>query len=174
MSCAGKGYGTNPQSNEYLYAQFISSGLISTSIPKDSIPNNTNIPNGNIQYGSYIKAKSARNCRRLNKGFYPSFTPELTGLSVTTSAAGAYSLVYVNGSNFLPNDTTFIQFGTFGYLPVTYYSSFNLSFVVPLNAVKGDYSVKVVNLYNGNFSPPVNQSYAGNLNFSQPITYTIT
>lgn len=158
MSCAGKGYGTNPQSNEYLYAHFISSGLISTSIPN----------------GIYNKARSARNCRRLNRGFYPSFTPELSNLSVTTSAAGAYSLVYVNGSNFLPNGTTFIQFGNLGYLPVTYYSSFYLSFVVPLNAVQGNYSVKVVNLYNGNFSPPVNQSYAGNLNFSQPITYTIS
>ena len=159
MSCAGKGYGTNPQSNDYLTAQFVSSGLILTD---------------NTLYNTYNKTKSSRNCRRLDRGFYPSFTPELYNLSVTTSAAGAYSLVYVNGSNFLPNGTTFVQFGSAGYLPVTYYSSFNLSFVVPLNAGAGNYPVKVVNLYNGNFSPPVNQSYAGNLNFSQPITYTIT
>ena len=113
-------------------------------------------------------------CSR-NKGFLPSFTPNLYSLSVTTSVSGIYSLVYVNGSNFLPNGTTFIQFGNLGYLPVTYYSSFNLSFVVPLNAVAGNYPVKVVNLYNGNFSPPINQSYAGNLNFSNnSITYTIT
>jgi hypothetical protein len=155
MSCAGKGYGTNTQSNEYLYSQFISSGLISSSI-------------------EYVSPKSTRKCRRLDRGFYPSFTPELSNLSVTTSAAGSYSLVYVNGSNFLPNGTTFVQFGNLGYLPVTYYSSFNLSFVVPLNAVAGNYPVKVVNLYNGNFSTPVNQSYSGNLNFSQPINYTIT
>ena len=154
MSCAGKGYGTNPQSDEYLYSQFISSGSVSTS--------------------SYVKGRSERKCRQLNKGFYPSFTPELLNLSVTTSAKGAYSLVYVNGSNFLPNGTTFIQFGNLGYLPVTYYDSFNLSFVVPLNAIADNYPVKVVNLYNGNFSPPVNQSYPGNLNFSQPINYTIT
>jgi len=156
MSCAGKGYGTNPQSDEYLTAQFISSyGLYN---------NNT----------KYNKTKSSRVCRQLNNGFYPSFTPELTSLSVTTSAVGAYSLVYVNGSNFLPNGTTFVQFGSLGYLPVTYYSSFYLSFVVPLNADAGNYHIKVVNLYNGNFSPPINQSYAGNLNFSEPITYTIT
>jgi hypothetical protein len=158
MSCAGKGYGTNPQSNEYLTAQFVSSGLITT----------------NTTYDTYDKTKSARNCRRLNKGFYPSFTPNLFGLSVTTSVAGAYSLVYINGSNFLPNGTTLVQFGNSGYLPVTYYSSSNLSFVVPLNAVAGSYTVKVVNLYNGNFCPPINQSYPGNLNFSEPITYTIT
>ena len=73
--------------------------------------------------------------------------PILHNLSVTESIPGLYSLVYVNGSNFLPNGTTFIQFGELGYLPVTYYSSFNLSFVVPLNATSGNYSVKVVNLY---------------------------
>jgi hypothetical protein len=111
------------------------------------------------------------NCR---KGFLPSFTPELANLSVTTSSYKAYSLVYVNGANFLPN-ATFIQFGNFGYLPATYYSSFNISFVVPLNAVAGNYNVKVVNIYNGNFSPQVNQSYPGNLNYStNSITYTIT
>jgi hypothetical protein len=115
--------------------------------------------------------KSTLICRR---GFLPSFTPNLSSLSVTTSTAGTYSLVYVNGSNFLPNGTTSIQFGELGNLPVTYYSSFNLSFVVPLNATIGNYPVKVVNLYNGNFSPSINQSYPGNLNFSNSITYTIT
>ena len=158
MSCAGKGYGKNPQSNDYLIAQFISSGLIPTS----------------ISLGSINRIASTRNCRRLNRGFYPSFTPELFSLSVNTSISGVYSLVYVNGSNFLPNGTTFIQFGKLGFIPVTYYSSFDISFVVPLNALADDYPVKVVNLYNGNFSPQINQSYAGNLNFSQPINYTIT
>ena len=96
-------------------------------------------------------------------------------MSVTTSKLNTYSLVYVYGSNFLPNGTTFIQFGTYGYLPVTYYSSFNLSFIVPINALSGNYNVKVVKLYNGNVSPPVNQSYPGNLNYSNnSITYTIT
>jgi hypothetical protein len=158
MSCAGKGYGTNPQSNDYLRAQFSSSGLNFSGL---------NFSGLNIN-------RSTRKCRRLNNGFYPSFTPNLTSLSVTTSPSGGYSLVYVNGSNFLPNGTTFIQFGGLGYLPVTYYSSFNLSFVVPLNAVAGNYPVKVVNLYNGNFSSSVNQTYPGNLNFSNSITYTIT
>ena len=87
-------------------------------------------------YSIYIDFINNRNrnksisCAR-NAGFLPSFTPILASLSVTTSTSGAYSLVYVNGSNFLPNGTTFIQFGGLGYLPVTYYSSFNLSFVVP-------------------------------------------
>jgi hypothetical protein len=152
MSCAGKGYGTNPQSNAYLYSQFYSS----------FVTNNSTI----------ISTNSSRNCRKF-KGFYPSFTPEINTFSVTSSQSGEYSMVFVTGSNFLPNSTA-IKFGNYGYLPVTYYSSFNLSFVIPLNATAGNYSVKAVNLYNGNFSRPVNQSYPGNLNFSNSITYTLT
>lgn len=151
MSCAGKGYGTNPQSNDYLYAQF------STSITNTS---------------SSQLTKSSRKCRK-SQGFYPSFTPNLFNLSITTSSSGVYTMVYIDGSNFLPNGVTFIKFGNMGYLPVTYYSSSSLSFVVPLNAIPGDYPVSVVNLYNGNFSPQVNQSTPGNLVFSQPIIYTI-
>jgi hypothetical protein len=150
MSCAGKGYGTNPRSDLYLSSQFYSSI----------------VPNA-------ITPRSTSNCRKFN-GFYPSFTPTLGSLSVNTSAAGSYSLVYVTGSNFLPNGTTFIKFGNYGYLPVTYYSSFNISFVVPLTATVGNVNVQVVNLYNGNFSPPVNQSYSGNLNYSNSLIYTIT
>jgi hypothetical protein len=133
----------------------------------------------NPYYTEYINFINNKNrnksitCPR-NKGFLPSFTPNLYSLSVTTSASGAYCVVNVNGTNFLPGGTTFIQFGGFGYLPVTYYSSFNLSFVVPLNAIPDNYPVKVVNLYNGNFSTPVNQSYSGNLNYSNAITYTVT
>lgn len=150
MSCAGKGYGTNPQSNAYLSSQFYSS-IVTTS----------------------VTPQSTRNCRKF-KAFYPSFTPILSGLSTTTSSSGGYSLVTVYGSNFLPNGTTFIKFGSYGFLPTTYYSSFTLSFVVPLDASPGNYGVQVVNLYNGNFSPQVNQSYPGKLNYSEIITYTIT
>jgi hypothetical protein len=151
MSCSGKGYGTKPQSNLYLSSQFGSS-----SNPSIKTINNKNV----------------LNC--INKVGYPSFTPELYALSKISSNAKTYSLVYITGSNFLPNGTTFVKFGSFGFLPITYYSSFNMSFVVPLNAVVGNYNVQVVNLYNGNFSPSVNQSYPGNLNFSKSITYTIS
>ena len=110
------------------------------------------------------------------KSFYPSFSPIMNGLSVTTSNSGVYSLVYVTGSNFVSptNGTTYINFGSFTNLPITFYSSFNISFVVPLNAVAGSYNVIVVSIYNGNFSPAVNTSYPGTPNYSNPITYTIT
>jgi hypothetical protein len=147
MSCAKNTFGY-----EYAnYIDFINNRRFNNSKTKNSIFN--------------------FNCR---KGFLPSFTPELSGLSSTSSESNTYKMIFVYGSNFLPNGTTFIQFGSFGYLPVTYYSSFILSFVVPLNAIAGNYSVKIVNLYNGNFSTPVNQTYSSNLNYSNSITYTIT
>lgn len=108
--------------------------------------------------------------------FYPSFTPTINSLSVTSSVHGSYSLVYINGSNFLPPcyGTTYVNFGVFKQLPIIFYSPETLSFVVPLNATAGTYNVQVVNIYNGNFSLAVNQSYQGIQNYSNSITYTIT
>jgi len=110
------------------------------------------------------------------KAGFPSFTPVINTLSVTTSVAGVYTLVYINGSNFIPpcNGVTYINFGDYKNIPITFYSSFNISFVVPLNATKGKYNIVVVNVYNSNFSPSVNQSYPGIPNYSNSITYTIT
>ena len=147
MSCAGKGYGTNPQSDGYLNAQFAS--LTSTNT-----------------------MKSMRKCRKF-VGFYPSFTPVLNSLSVSSSASGSFVEVYVTGQNFLPQENTYIRFGSFGYIQPVFYSSFNLSFVVPLNATPGVYNVQVVNIYNNNFSPSVNMSYGSNLNFSNVIQYVV-
>ena len=107
---------------------------------------------------------------------YPNFTPIIYGASVTTSVSGVYTLVYITGENFISpvNGTTYVNFGSFLNLPITFYSSFNISFVVPLNALAGSYNVVVVNVYNGNFSNAVNTSYPGNPNYSNSITYTIT
>ena len=150
MSCAGKGYGTNPQSYAHLIAQFFPSLSINA-----------------------IRVRYGRNCIR-SKPKYPSFQPILSNLSTTTSPSGGYSLVYISGSNFLPN-VTFVKFGNYGYLPVIYYSSSYLSFVVPLNLNPGNYSVQIAKVYNGNFSTEVNQSYPGNINLSSnSIIYTIT
>ena len=126
-------------------------------------------------YNQIQNTKPSFKCAKL-KGFYPSFAPVINTLSTTTSAAGQYSLVYINGSNFLPQcyGTTYVNFGYFTNLPITFYSTYNISFVVPLNAPVGNYDVVVVNIYNNNFSPFVNQNYPGNINNSNSITYTIT
>jgi uncharacterized protein (TIGR03437 family) len=112
-------------------------------------------------------------CRKY-KGFYPSFTPGISYMSITNSVAGEYSYVAINGTNFLPNGTTYVNFGGYKNIPVTYGSSFNIAFVVPSKALSGSYNVVVVNNYTDNFSPAVNQSYQGTLNYSNPIVYTLT
>ena len=111
--------------------------------------------------------------RRIRKytNFYPSFNPIINNLSSTLSLFGIYSQVYINGSNF--QGTAFVNFGTYKNLPIIFYSSFNISFVVPINASVGSYNVTVVNVYNGNFSPQINTSYPGIQNYSNSITYNI-
>ena len=119
---------------------------------------------------NYILSK----CRKISKK-YPAFTPVIFSLSITSSKNNSYSVVYINGSHFLPTciGSTYVNFGQYTNLPITYFSSNFLSFVVPLNAKVGNYSVVVVNVYNGNFSPQVNTSNAGDLNVSNSINYTI-
>jgi hypothetical protein len=118
--------------------------------------------------------KILSNCR-LYKGFYPNFAPTINSLSVDNSQAGIYSHVYINGSNFLPPcyGKTYVNFGLYRNLPITFYNSFSISFVVPLNALPNTYNIVVINVYNGNFSPEVNQSYSGIKNYSNKVFYTI-
>ena len=115
----------------------------------------------------------AKKCK-LAKGFLPSFTPEIYTLSVYTSLASAYSFVSITGNNFLPNGTTYVNFGNFKNIHVTYMSSINISFVVPTNAPICSYNVVVVNNYSSNFSPNINNFFNQNLNFSNNIGYTLT
>jgi hypothetical protein len=107
---------------------------------------------------------------------YPNFTPVILKLSKTSSIRGEYSVVYINGLNFLHPSigTTYVNFGSYTNLPVTYFSSVNFSFVVPLHIKVGNYSVVVVNIYNGNFGPQINISSPGILNISNAEIYTIT
>ena len=111
---------------------------------------------------------------RLYNPVLPSFSPSIINMSVTSSIAGQYSLVYINGNNFFPNTVTYVNFGQYTNIPITFYSSFNISFVVPLNAAAGNYNVIVVNTYTGQFSPCVNNSYPGNLNYSNSLNYTLS
>jgi|UniRef100_A0A6C0ARB3 hypothetical protein len=144
-----------------------------------SVTNETHSITVNPQFFQNITKNSRQylnsSCRKISNA-YPSFTPAIYSLSVTTSESDVYSLVYVDGNNFLPSvyGTTYVNFGNYKNLPITFYSPNQLSFVVPLNVLIGLYNVTVVNVYNSNFSPAVNLTYAGNLNYSNSITYTIT
>ena len=120
-------------------------------------------------------AKGVKNCRKYIAG-YPNLKPVLFSLSVTSSVAGDYTLVYVNGENFLPNGDTYINFGPVTNIPVNYYSSSNISFVVPpINNIKDNttYNVVAVNIYNGGFGFAVKYPGIASVNYSNPLTYTI-
>ena len=59
---------------------------------------NTNIEINEEYVNSILNAKNRSNCRRY-KSVYPSFTPTINSLSVSTSVHGTYSNVMINGSN---------------------------------------------------------------------------
>jgi hypothetical protein len=105
-------------------------------------------------------------CKKYQKSL-PSFTPIVTGFK-----ANNYS-ISLTGENFLPNRSTFVNFGSFKNIPITFFSSFNISFIIPLTATSGTYELVVVNIYNRNLYPRVFSSTIPTLNYSLPIIYTV-
>jgi len=140
-----------------------------------SCPKDTNLQVRD-EFGNLIApiVKRISKCKG-RKSFYPSFTPVINSISVNTSIVGVYTVVYITGSNFLPpcNGDTYVNFGPYTNIPITFFSSFNISFVVPLNAPIGLYNIRVVNIYNDNFSLPVSQSNPGIPNYSNAVSYLI-
>lgn len=140
-----------------------------------SCPKDTNLQVRD-EFGNLIVpiVKRISACKNRKK-MYPSFTPVIDRLSVNSSPIGIYTVVHITGSNFLPpcNGDTYVNFGSYKHLPITFYSSFNISFVVPLDAVAGLYNIRVVNIYNDNFSLPVSQCYPRIPNYSNSISYAI-
>ena len=86
---------------------------------------------------------TVKKCRSY-KGFYPNLTPIIYGLSQYSSNQNVYTLVYLNGLNILPYGSTTLNFGSFKNIPFTYLSSFNISFSVPINAIKGTYYLQLL------------------------------
>jgi len=104
--------------------------------------------------------------KRTHDNKYPNTTPIINNLSITTSNINDYTVCYINGLNFSKNNTTgnsTVTFGNIKNIPVTFYSSLNLSFVVPNNLAIGTYPVQVVN---NNFFPSTL--------YSNTINYTLT
>jgi len=145
---------------------------------------NTSIQNTD-EYNNYLNNYVFNNLNRNknNISAYPPFTPTIKNLSVTSSFSRVYSSVTIQGTNFLPPcyGKTYVNFGPFnkfsGYfthLPITFYSTTSISFVVPLKMTPGKYNVQVGNLYNNNFSPGNKQSNSGKVNLSNSKIYTIT
>lgn len=93
------------------------------------------------------------------KGFRPSIIPIISNLSTNTSKAGEYQLVNITGENFRFNNTQ-VKFGNISDIVITYNSSFNLSFTVPINLSPGTYAVYVTTINKINVIPNIVYSSA--------------
>ena len=103
-------------------------------------------------------------CRKYSY-YYPIFTPQILGLSTYTSVAGAYTSVTISGNNFSYGSNigiSVVNFGQYKNIPVIFYGSNNISFVVPTIAIPGTYNVQVVNLWYPTST------------YSNILTYTLT
>jgi hypothetical protein len=99
---------------------------------------------------SGFKLPSAVKCRKFEYK-YPNTSPIIYSLFPEESVLGEYTVCYINGLNFSKENTTgnsTVTFGDIANIPVIFYSSLSLSFVVPnsINLVAGTtYLVQVVN-----------------------------
>ena len=83
------------------------------------------------------------------KNTFPNFTPEIFYLSIYSSLSGVYTQVNIHGNNFSLGSNigySVVNFGTYINLPVTFYGSTSISFIIPTNAPPGTYTIQVVNL----------------------------
>jgi len=112
---------------------------------------------------------------RVNKGFLPNINPIIYSLSTYTSNINDYTVIYITGENFFPFGTSYVKFGSLENLQVTYYSSLNISFSIPLSVFQtnnkliraGTYDVQVVTTNNStNLFPTIL--------YSNKVSYTLT
>jgi len=96
---------------------------------------------------------------RPKKGFIPSIIPIIFNLSTNTSKAGEYQVVNITGENFRYNNTQ-VKFGNISNIVITYNSSFNISFTVPINLLPGAYAVYVTTINKLNVIPNIVYSNA--------------
>ena len=95
------------------------------------------------------------------KGFTPSIIPIISNLSTNTSKAGEYQVVNISGENFRYNNTQ-VKFGNITNIVITYNSSFNISFSVPVHLTPGTYAIYVTTINKLNVIPNVVYSSAVN------------
>jgi hypothetical protein len=112
--------------------------------------------------------------KRINNYTYPNTTPIIQSLSPTESALSDYTICYINGLNFSKENTTgntTVTFGDIKKIPVTFYSSLNISFVVPNNLPYGVYNVQVVN---NNYPTSLYSNILEYNCIAYPIIYTLS
>jgi hypothetical protein len=114
-----------------------------------------------------FKVPSSVKCRKFEYN-YPNISPIIYNLSQTQSVLGDYTICYINGLNFSKENTTgnsTVTFGDITNIPVTFYSSLSISFVVPFNHLVAGihYDVQVVN-----------NNYFPSTTYSNIVQYTLT
>lgn len=97
----------------------------------------------------------------LKRGFTPSIVPIISSLSTNTSKAGVYQVVNITGENFRYNNTQ-VKFGNITNIVITYNSSLNISFTVPVNLAPGTYDIYVTTVNKLNVIPNIVYSSAAN------------
>ena len=105
---------------------------------------------------------------RKYKYLYPNTSPIIYSLSLTESVLGDYTICDISGLNFSKSNTTgnsTISFGNITNIPVTFFSSLNISFVVPFIHLSPNttYNVQVVN-----------NNYFPSTLYSNKVSYTLT
>ena len=80
---------------------------------------------------------------KLSKGFLPNINPIIHSLSTYTSNLNDYTVIYITGENFFPFGSSYVIFGQFKNISITYYSSFNISFSIPLSVFQTNNKLKL-------------------------------
>jgi hypothetical protein len=86
---------------------------------------------------------------RIPTSVYPDITPVIYDLSSYASFSGQYTVVHIHGNHFSqygPMGYSVVNFGKDKNIPVSFYNSQEISFVVPINSVPDIYSVTVANI----------------------------
>jgi len=116
---------------------------------------------------------------------FPSQTPAIYGLSQYSSVAGAYTVVYITGDNFVYGSTprggtnTVVYLtptggGTRTIVPTSFASSSNVSFVMPTNLAAGTYTLVVAVKSTVSGGNGTGMLAATTILFSNSETYTLT
>jgi hypothetical protein len=101
-----------------------------------------------INYKMLSIVKSTVSCRKYQK-LPPNIVPVILQVVPEQSILGSYVVAHIIGYNFSlggPLGYSTVTFGNITNIPITFFSSLNISFVVPvIDVTDGIYNVRVVN-----------------------------
>lgn len=88
-------------------------------------------------------------CQDYFQTSYPNLSPTIYSLSSYTLSYSVISSkptkLSIHGTNFTNNGNTTVNFGQYTNLSITFYTSTNITFLIPMNAQAGNYNIQVAN-----------------------------